>query len=260
MIGIFDSGLGGLTVVKAILKKNPGLDILYFGDTARLPYGTKSKKAVLKYSKENTDFLRKKGAQLIVIACNTSSAIATPVLKKEHRTPLFDVISPTVKIAAQKTKNNKIGIIATPSTIKSGLYQKKLKEISKGTARTYTQPCPLLVPLIEEGWFSGKITKDIVKKYLSSLKKKNIDVLILGCTHYPLIKNIISEEMGKKVEIIDSAEAVAQGINNFIKKEKASFKKQGKLQMFLSDEGYNFARLSKKILGKNISYRIINLK
>lgn len=258
MIGIFDSGLGGLTVVKKLLKENLGFDILYFGDTARLPYGTKSKKIILKYSKENSDFLIKKGAKVLIIACNTSSAIAADYLKKKFKVPIFDVITPTVRLAVMATKNKKIGIIATPSTIKSNIYQSKIKKISKNKIKTYVQSCPLLVPLIEEGWLNHKVTKEVSREYLSPIKRKKVDVLILGCTHYPLIKKIISKEIGKKVIIIDSAESVACEVEKFLTKIKLPIrKKNSRLKIFLSDEGYGFSRISRGILKRKVPYEII---
>lgn len=256
MIGIFDSGLGGFTVVKAILKKAPNISVLYFGDTARFPYGTKSKKIVLKYSKENTDFLIKKGAKAIIIACNTSSAVATNFLKKKFKAPIFDVTEPTAKAAVAFTKKQKIGIIATPLTIKSKAYQNKIKKLSKGKIKIYTKACPLLVPLIEKGLSKNKITKDVLKKYLESLKKKDIDVLILGCTHYSLIKNLILKEIGKNVKIIDSAKAVANEIRKVSKNKKYSSKKTI-FRVFLSDESYNFEKISKRVFGKKIFYKIV---
>lgn len=258
-VGIFDSGLGGLTVIKELLKEIPGISITYFGDTARLPYGTKSKKSILKYSKKNTEFLIKKRAKIIVIACNTSSAIATDFLKKKFKIPIFNVIEPAVESAILKTKNNKIGIIATPSTIKSCAYQKKIKEKSKKKIFIYSQDCPLFVPLIEEGWLEDKITKGVAEKYLKPFKKKGIDTLILGCTHYPLIKKLISKEMGSKVKIIDSAETFAKDFKKKFKRPrmKKKNKNKGFVKIFLSDEGYNFKKISKKVLGKRIFYKIV---
>jgi len=255
MIGIFDSGLGGLTVAKSILKKIPNAQILYFGDTARVPYGTKSKKAVLRYSFENTDFLIRNGAEAIVIACNTSSAIAASSIKRKINVSVFEVVGPAVKEAIKFTKKRKIGVIATPRTIRSRAYQKKVNRLSKNKIKIYSKKCPLLVPLIEEGLLEGRIIDLVLKRYLSFLKKKDIDVLILGCTHYPLIKKSISKIIGKNVKIIDSADTVAFEVVKSLenKKEKKFF-----LKVFLSDEGYSFNKISRKIFNKKVPYQIIN--
>lgn len=255
MIGIFDSGLGGLTVVKSILKKIPNAQILYFGDTARVPYGTKSKRAVLKYSFQNTDFLIKKGAKTVIIACNTSSAIAASFIKRKINISVFEMVEPAVEEAIKFTKKGKIGVIATPRTIRSGAYQKKVNKLSKNKIKTYPKECPLLVPLIEEGLLEGEIVDLILKKYLSSLKKKDIDVLILGCTHYPLIKKSISKIIGKNVKIIDSADTVASEVAKSLKDRK---RKKSSLKIFLSDEGYGFDKISRKIFNKKVPYQIIN--
>jgi glutamate racemase len=255
MIGIFDSGLGGLTVLKEIKKQLPNFPLIYFGDTARLPYGTKSAKMIKEFSHENTKFLLKKGAKTIVIACNSSSAVAADFLKKNFNVPFLEVISPAVKLAIKKTKNNKIGVIATATTIKSGVYKKQLTQLSK-KVKVYEKACPLFVPLIEEGWMGTQVMKQVIYKYLESLKNKGIDVLILGCTHYPLIKKFIKKEMGPSVYIVDSAQSIANILQKMVKEQCLRDVKQRKLQIFLSDEGYNFKKLSKTILGKGHSYKI----
>lgn len=257
MIGIFDSGLGGLLVVKEISEKL-NLPIIYFGDAAHLPYGTKSKRMILDFSLKNTEFLIKKGAKIIVIACNTSSAIASDFLKKRFKIPIFNVIDPVIDKIAKEKEIKKIGIIGTPLTIKSGAYQKKLKKNLKEKVKIYSKPTPLLVPLIEEGWFFHKITMNVLKEYLLPFKKRKIDALILGCTHYPLIKHLISKEIGRNVKIIDSAKEVVSKIELFLKNKKESGrKKEGKIKIFLSDEGYNFKKISKKIFKREVGYEIL---
>ena len=186
MIGIFDSGVGGLTVVKEIFKYLPEDQIIYFGDTARLPYGTKGADFVKKYSEKITEWLLKRGAKIVIVACNTSSAWAADSLKNEFKTtPIFEMINPAITEALKTTKNKKIGIIGTPGTIRSGVYQKKFKK-ADSSLEIFSQACPLFVPLVEEGLIDDKITVEIIKKYLDPLKEKGIDTLILGCTHYPL--------------------------------------------------------------------------
>ncbi len=256
MIGIFDSGLGGFLVVKEIIKKT-NLPVLYLGDTAHLPYGVKSKKAIIEFSKKNINFLLKKGAKIIVIACNTSSAVAGDILKKEYEVPIFDVIEPTINRLRDIKNLKRVGIIGTPATIKSKIYEKKIKNIFGNKISVYSKSCPLLVPLIEEGWLYHRVTKEVLKEYLIPLKKAKIDVLILGCTHYPLIKNLISKEIGKRIKILDSSKEVAKIVADFLKIKKVSPKKTSSLKIFLSDEGYNFKKIAK--LSKiPLKYKIIS--
>ena len=193
MIGIFDSGIGGLTVVRAIMDELPGYDLVYFGDTARTPYGTKSRQTVIDYSLQNTEFLIKQGAKMIVMACNTASSVATESLKKNFNLPIYEVITPAVRLALEKTQKSVIGVIGTRATINSGIYEKKIKK-QNPNARVYSAACPLLVPLVEEGWLKKPETRMIVKKYLHPLKVRQIDTLILGCTHYPILKSIIQQK------------------------------------------------------------------
>jgi len=260
MIGVFDSGLGGLIVAKEILKR-VNSPILYFGDTAHLPYGTKSKKAILNFSQKNTEFLIKKGAKIIVVACNTSSAVAGDFLKRKYKIPIFDVIDPVVEKLYFKSKTKqikKVGIIGTPTTIKSGIYQNKIKKIFGNQIKVYLKACPLLVPLIEEGWIYHKVTKEVLKEYLLPLKKKKTEALILGCTHYPLVKDLILKEIGEKVEILDSAKEVALKLEKFLKNNKIIKEKKKEIKIFLSDEGYNFEKMIKIIFKKPLSHKIIN--
>ena len=193
MIGIFDSGVGGLTVARAVMKQIPGYDIVYFGDTAHTPYGTKSAETVIGYTINNIEFLLSQGAELIVIACNTASSVATARVLERFSVPIFEVITPAVELAVQTSKNLNFGIIGTRATITSGIYEKKIIE-NQPQARVYSAACPLLVPLVEEGWLNKAETAMIVKKYLQPLKTRQIDTLILGCTHYPLLKKVIQRK------------------------------------------------------------------
>ncbi|MBU2540013.1 glutamate racemase [Patescibacteria group bacterium] len=255
MIGIFDSGVGGLTVVKEIFKYLSDYQITYFGDTARLPYGTKGANFVIRYSKKITRWLLKKGVKIIVVACNTSSAWASDSLKKEFKNiPIFEMISPAVKEAIKTTRNKKIGIIGTPGTIKSGAYKKKLIKLDSDL-KFFSTACPLFVPLVEEGWIDEKVTKEIIKKYLLPLKEKNIDTLILGCTHYPLLKEAIAEVIGKKVKIINPAESLAKKLKEFLENRpevKNKIKKGSKHKFFFSDEPYNLGKISHLCFNKRI--------
>jgi glutamate racemase len=232
----------------------PAYDILYFGDTARTPYGSKSHNTVLNYSLENTEFLIEKGAKAIVIACNTASSVAPKALMEKYHIPVFEVITPAVDLAVKATKKKRIGIIGTRGTINSKIYEHKILEIEKDM-EIYSQPCPLLVPLVEEGWFKRPETRMIVKKYLAPLKTRQIDTLILGCTHYPLLKNIISEKTGKNVEIIDSATSVAKQIQSFLDGNPEfdeTLQKNYQSRFFVSDITDQFQKTAASILGRNI--------
>jgi glutamate racemase len=237
MIGIFDSGIGGLTVVRAILDQLPGYDLIYLGDTARAPYGSKSSKTIIDYAFQNTEFLLNRGAKIIVIACNTASSIAYERISESFNLPLFEVITPTIDLLFNKNDRRRIGVIGTRATVKSGIYQRKIKEINP-EAKVYSKACPLLVPLVEEGWLEEHETPMIVKKYLYPLKVRKIDTLILGCTHYPLLTNTIREEIGEGVEIVDSSLAVACKIKSYLKRYPQTdeiLSKNSECQIFVSD-------------------------
>jgi glutamate racemase len=237
MLGIFDSGLGGLTVVKEILKRLPYRKVVYFGDTARVPYGNKSDEVIKKYAREGVEFLLSKEADVIILACNTMSAIAFDDLKKKYNppaggTPIFEVITPAVKKAVQVTKNGRIGVIGTRATINSGIYEKKLKTASPRLVRLgrknrklkiFSISCPLFVPIVEEGWMKKPETEKIVKEYLKPLQKAKIDTLILGCTHYPMLKKLIKKAVGRGVKLVDSAEEVAKEVSSFFEKSGFAF-------------------------------------
>ena len=262
MIGIFDSGVGGLTVVKEIFKFLPEYQIIYFGDTARLPYGTKGAEFVQKYSAKIVEWLLKKEVKIIVVACHTSSAWASESLKKQfQRVPIFEMISPAIKEALKKTKNKKIGIIGTPGTIKSRAYEKKFLGLDPNL-KIYSKACPLFVPLVEEGWMKKKITKEIAKEYLKEIKDKKIDALILACTHYPPLKIVIRKIIGKKIKIVNPAESLAKELKLFLKnnnKIAVRIKKGRNHQFFFSDLPYNLKAVSKLCLGKKIKIKLANL-
>ena len=250
-IGIFDSGVGGLTVLKAIRKHYPRVDIVYLGDTARVPYGTKSKDTVIRYSLECAEFLKEKGVELLVVACNTASSYALEVLRSKFDFPVFGVIEPGVQEAIKKTKNKKVGVIGTPATIKSQAYQKLLKLFGY---EVVAKACPLFVPLVEEGILEGEIARKVVEYYLSELKDSGIDTLILGCTHYPLLKPVIKEFLNG-VEVIDSSEAVSRSLKDFIKDEG-----EGKTELFFTDLYQNLEFLIELILGQKITPRLAKVE
>jgi glutamate racemase len=255
MIGIFDSGVGGLTVVKEVFKQLPEYQIIYFGDTARLPYGTKGEAFVKRYSKKITQWLIDKGADVIVIACNTSSAWAADYLKKEFpNVPIFEMINPAVKEAKDKSKSGRVGVIGTPGTIKSNVYLKKLKGYT-----VFSKACPLFVPLVEEGWINDEIAIKVANKYLYNLKQKKIDTLVLGCTHYPLLQNTIKKIMGDKVKIINPASAIISNLRNYLKNNPGIIKKVKKNpthNFYFSDQPYNFEKISHICFKKELKIKI----
>jgi len=241
-IGVFDSGLGGLTVVKEIIKALPNEDIVYLGDTARVPYGTRSKEIVTKFSIEDAKFLLNKNVKCIVIACNTSSAYAGKYLKQTIKIPVFDVIVPAMIDAKSASKRGKIGVIGTRGTIASGAYKVRYKEA-----------CPLFVPFIEEGEIESDALRIIVKKYLSSLKGK-IDTLIMGCTHYPIIEDLIGKELGKKVILINPGISVSGELKNYLTTNNLlnTGYKKGSLRFFVTDLTERFVKVAEQFLGQKI--------
>ncbi len=219
-IGVFDSGVGGFTVVRELLRLIPQVPIVYFGDTARAPYGTKSRRTLVEFAMEDARFLMEHGAGMIVIACHSAASTATDELKRCLDIPIFDVVSPSIEQACNLTKNKRIGLMGTRATVSSGIYAEKIPKKLPG-ARLFQQPCPLLVPLVEEGWLKGRETRMIVKKYLRPLKNQQIDTLILGCTHYPLLKDVIREKAGKRIKIVDPSLEVARQVAEEINRKKA---------------------------------------
>lgn len=217
-IGVFDSGVGGLTVVKEIMRQLPGENMVYFGDTARVPYGSKSKKTILKYSRQIVHFLTQKEVKAIVVACNTASALALDEIKQEIDIPMIGVVEPGAKMAAESTQNNNIGIIGTESTIKSGIYSKYLRKMNPDIT-VVSRACPLFVPLVEEGLLEDRITDDVIERYLHELKEYGIDSLILGCTHYPLIRNAIGRYMGAGVTLVNPAYETAKALKTLLKEK-----------------------------------------
>ena len=252
-IGVFDSGIGGLTVVKEIIKCLPNEDIVYFGDTARVPYGTKSPHTVIKFSIENTLFLLQFKVKLIVIACNTSSSYSIPILKTDFKVPIMGVINPGAEEAVKATRRGRIGVIGTAATIQSGAYEKEIKNINP-RLKVFSRPCPLFVSLVEEGWLDDKVTYAIAKRYLKPLKDKKIDTLILGCTHYPLLKEVIKYIMGPKVVLVDSAKQVACQVKEVLAWENllSATRHNAKYIYYVSDESKKFAETAQRFLGRRI--------
>lgn len=243
-IGIFDSGIGGLTVAREIFKQLPCESVIYFGDTAHLPYGTKSKAAVKLFSSQILGFLLSKKVKMIVVACNTASALAIPDLKKKIKVPIITVLEPGVKKALEMTRNKRIGVIGTTGTINSRAYQKLLIR-GNNRIKIFSKDCPLFVPLVEEGWANSSnvgIIKQVAQVYLKEMKKSGIDTLILGCTHYPLIKDSIGEVMGSKVKLIDSGSIVAKHVSEYLLRENLeSRNKKPVYTFYVSDAPEKFA-------------------
>jgi glutamate racemase len=215
-IGIFDSGVGGLTVAKRIFQLLPHEKVIYFGDTGRYPYGPRSPQIVRRFSAQNVEFLLRQKVKFIVVACNTASAVALPELKRTQQVPMIGVIEPGASAAIRTTRNQRVGVIGTVGTISSQAYQKAICRRSLKT-KVFPVACPLFVSLAEEGYVDKKATLLIAKDYLEPLVLKDVDTLVLGCTHYPLLKKVISQVMGKKVRLIDSAEETAKEVRSFLK-------------------------------------------
>ncbi len=259
-IGVFDSGLGGLTVAKEIIRALPNENIVYFGDTARVPYGTKSKEAIIKFSIENTNVLLRYKVKMIVVACNSSSSYALSILRERFKIPIVGVIEPGAKKAMESTRNNRVGVIATSATIKSQEYVNALKR-HKISVSVIPQACPFFVPLVEEGWFNKKVTLLVARQYLAPMKRKGVDTLILGCTHYPLLKSVLKKVMGKDVILVDSAKEVASQVKIILESmEKLRLNSaKPKYQFLVSDRPQEFRKIAMKFLGWDISREVKNV-
>ena len=249
-IGIFDSGIGGLTVVRQIHKALPHEDLVYLGDTARVPYGTKSPGTVVRFAYEDTAFLLRQNVKAVVVACNTASAWALPTLEKRFRVPIFGVILPGVQAALEATRSRRIGVIATTATIRSRAYSNGLLARCD-TAKVFARACPLLVPLVEEDWLDHRVTRDVLREYLTPLRRHRIDTLILGCTHYPLLKPAIRGVLGRGVKLVDSAESCARYVRERLQNLgllTKSRRRAGAIQPFVTDEPDRFAEMAERFL------------
>jgi glutamate racemase len=249
-IGVFDSGIGGLTVVRQIHKVLPHEDLVYLGDTARVPYGTKAPGTVVRFSCEDTAFLLQQNVKAVVVACNTASAWALPTLEKQFEVPIFGVILPGLRAALEATRNQRIGIIGTNATIRSKAYSNGLLARCD-TVRVFARACPLLVPLVEEGWLRHRVTESVLREYLSPLRRHRIDTLILGCTHYPLLKPAIRAVTGQGVRLIDSAASCARYVRERLEHLGllTRRRRRGAIQPFVTDETDRFREQAKRFLG-----------
>lgn len=252
-IGVFDSGLGGLTVVKQMMRELPCEEVVYFGDTARVPYGTKSKESIVRFSKENVVILLKHKVKMVVVACNTASSLALSALRDAFAVPIIGVIKPGARKAVEITRNKRVGIIATAATINSAEYTKEIRRLEPAV-KVIAQACPLFVPLVEEGWFDKKVTFKIAEEYLNPVKKAKVDTLILGCTHYPLLKGVLKQVMGKDVVLVDSAQEAALEVKQLLEvtQKNRLLNKKSPPVFLVSDEPKHFSRLARRFLGFTI--------
>jgi glutamate racemase len=248
-IGVFDSGIGGLTVVKALRDLLPRENIFYIGDTARVPYGSKSPSTVERYSFEITQMLREAKAKAIVVACNTASAVALPRLQEKMDVPVIGVIEPGAAAAAAATKNERIGVIGTRATIKSCAYETALRR-RNNALQVLSKPCPLLVPLIEEGWLNDDVTDRAIARYLRPLTDSKIDTLVLGCTHYPLLRHAFARFLGPDVTLVDSAQNCAHAVAEMLREKRlgSGATGQGKLRVALTDKPDAFLDIARDSL------------
>jgi glutamate racemase len=246
-IGVFDSGVGGLTVVSALRRRLPHESILYLGDTARLPYGSKSPDTVLRYTRRNVEFLVERGVKAVVVACNTASALALPHLHSEE-IPTWGVIGPGARKAAGVSRG-RIGVIATEATVRSDAYPRALREV-RPDLEIHSQACPLFVPLVEEGWHDDPVTEQVAERYLRPLLDKGIDTLVLGCTHYPLLVPVLQRVAGPEVTLVDSAEAVAEVVAaGLAERHLEATHAEPSHRLCVTDAGESFHRLAGRILG-----------
>lgn len=264
-IGVFDSGIGGLTVVREIMRQIPNEKIIYFGDTARVPYGSKSQETVIRYSEQIVRFLQTFQVKTIVVACNTASAYALDTLEKDIDIPIIGVVKPGAKVAAEVTRNGRIGVIATEATIGSQIYTEYIKELNRDVT-IYGKACPLFVPLVEEGLLQDPVTDEIARRYLAELIDIDIDTLILGCTHYPLIRSTLGRIMGDKVTLVNPAYETALELKEMLQAQgllgdEPPALGSNQYQFFVSDKAEKFVRFANSIIKYGIlSAKAINME
>lgn len=252
-IGVFDSGIGGLTVVRSLMERLPFENIMYFGDTARVPYGIKSVATINRYAAQITEFLIQKNVKMLIVACNTMAAVAHKTIADLSPVPVLEVIGASARMATQSTKNKSIGVIGTPATINSNAYARAIHLLDRDS-KVFSQACPLFVPLVEEGWFDHPATRLIAQEYLKPVTAEGIDTLVLGCTHYPLLKPLLQAIVGKDVMLIDSAEAMAEMAAELIERENIANKKQAPPEyvFYVSDLPYRFQTIGERFLGRTL--------
>lgn len=255
-IGVFDSGLGGLTVVRELKRLLPNEDIVYFGDTGRVPYGTRSNDIVKKYAREDEAFLLSQNVKMIVAACGTVSSVAY-MTADELPVPFLEVVTPAAQAAASTTKNKKIGVIGTPVTVKSRSHAKAINKILPD-AMIIANSCPLFVPLVEEGWISADdtVTKQVAERYLKPLVDGDVDTLIMGCTHYPALRDILADIMGENVTLVDPGTATAMQVKKYLEDNNAQNSNGGKCKYFVSDRADTFSKIAKTLMGESIENEV----
>ncbi|MBI4543972.1 MAG: glutamate racemase [Gemmatimonadetes bacterium] len=252
-IGVFDSGIGGLTVVRELFAQLPGESVLYFGDTARVPYGPKSAETVQRYARESTAFLLQRGVKMVVIACNTATAHAGDLLAAELPVPVVGVIEPGARAAARETRTRRIGVVGTAGTVASGAYQAAVHRLLPD-AQVFAQPCPLFVPIVEEGWVEHEAARLIARDYLNPLRRTGLDVLILGCTHYPLLRPLLASILGPSITLVDSARETAAEVRRTLE-TRALLRREAAppLHAFVaSDSPARFREVGRRFLGDRI--------
>jgi len=254
-IGVFDSGIGGLTVVRALMERLPFENITYFGDSARVPYGVKSVETITGYAGQITQFLLQQKVKLLIIACNTIASVAYEAVRDMSPVPVIDVIDAGARMAAKTTKSRNVGVIGTPATINSNAYARAIHRYDPAI-RIYSQACPLFVPLVEEGWLDHPVTRLTAQEYLKPVQAEHIDTLVLGCTHYPLLKSLFDQLLGPEIRLIDSAEAMAditaglladQALVNPVRTPPA-------YRFFVTDVPYRFQTIGERFLGRTLSH------
>ncbi len=256
-IGVFDSGIGGLTILRALRRALPHEHLIYFGDTANVPYGGKSKAAVTRLALNVAKFLESSGVKLVVVACNTASAQALAALRKQLKVPVLGVIEPGAQAAVCATQNNKIAVLGTQGTVESRAYVKAIAKRRKN-AQVFQQACPLFVPLAEEGFADKPAAKLIAQEYLAPVKASRADTVILGCTHYPILKKLIAQIMGPRVTLVDSADTLARATRQFLHDKKlAATAGRGRVKLYASDAPEKFTRSAQKLLGEKTAKAIL---
>jgi glutamate racemase len=252
-IGVFDSGIGGLTILRSLIRSLPHEDVIYFGDTARVPYGTKSKDTVLKFSIENVELLLRHHVKLIVVACHTSSAWTLETLRQYFRVPIVGVVTPGATAAMAATHNGRIGVLGTASTIRSKAYERALRRLDRSVS-VVSQSCPLLVSLAEEGWTKDAICRSVVQKYVAPVLKQRVDTLLLGCTHYPLLAPMIRRVAGRSVRVVDAGRQTARAVTEILADQGLihQYHRRGRMTFYVSDEPERFVQVGTTFLGQRI--------
>jgi glutamate racemase len=254
-IGVFDSGVGGLTVVRALMERLPFENIIYFGDTARVPYGIKSVETITRYATQITEFLLKQKVKLLIIACNTIASVAYEPVQEISPVPVLDVIDAGARIAAAETHSKNVGVIGTPATINSNAYARAIHRYDPDV-RIYSQACPLFVPLVEEGWLDHPVTRLTAQEYLKPVVAEHIDTLVLGCTHYPLLKALFEDILGPGIHLVDSAEAMAVIAAQLLTEKKLAnpLRIPPQYYFFVTDVPYRFQTIGERFLGRTLSH------